>query len=134
MTSPTAGYFVVLGALQFCILFASAIVPFQLDWKNQLAQLPRLLRQLFWVYGAYVVLAIVSLAAICVAAADELAAGGRLATCFCIYGAAFWGIRLSLQPVLNAKPHLTNLALRIGYQSLTVVFATVTAMYLAALL
>ncbi len=134
MTYPSATSFIILGLLQLSVLLASALVPFQLDWRNQLAQLPELLRQLFWVYGAYVVLSIVSLAAICVLAADELAAGGRLATCFCTYGAAFWGIRLLLQPILKAKPHLTNLALRIGYQSLTIVFATVTAMYLAALL
>ncbi len=47
-----------MGALQICILIASALVPFQLKWKESLAVLPKLLRQLFWVYGIYTAFAI----------------------------------------------------------------------------
>ena len=34
------------GAGQLCVLVASALVPAQLRWKQELAPLPRLLRQL----------------------------------------------------------------------------------------
>ena len=43
--------------------------------------MPQLHRQLYWIYGGYVVLAIVANGLICVANADELAAGSRLARC-----------------------------------------------------
>ena len=64
---------------QLGVLIASALVPMQLRWKSELAPLPPLLRQLFWVYGGYVVLSIISLGTICLLNADELAAGSRLA-------------------------------------------------------
>ncbi|WP_010583793.1 hypothetical protein [Schlesneria paludicola] len=51
----------LIGIGQFGVLFASALVPLRLDWKQSLASLPPLMRQLFWVSGGYVVLSIVSL-------------------------------------------------------------------------
>lgn len=44
------------GAGQLCVLVASALVPFRLNWRRDLAGLPRLHRQLYWTYGGYVVL------------------------------------------------------------------------------
>ncbi len=129
MTIMTSEMFTVLGILQLGILFASALVPFQLNWKDDLAVLPKLHRQLFYVYGAYVVLGIVSLGVICIVAADDLAAGSLLAKVFCTYGMLFWGIRLSLQTILEAKPFLTTTLLKIGYHALTVVFLAVTILY-----
>ena len=43
------------------VLSASALVPKVLDWRRQFASLDRLLRQLVWVYGAYIVLMITGL-------------------------------------------------------------------------
>src|SRR5689334_15590676 len=51
----------IAGGVQLSILIASALVPLRLDWKESLGSLPRLHRQLYWVYGGYVVLAIMSL-------------------------------------------------------------------------
>lgn len=112
------------GAGQLCVLVASALVPLQLDWRNQLAGLPPLLRQLFWIYGGYIVLSIVSLGVICLSCAEELAEGSPLARSFCAYGLLFWGVRLGLQPFLAAGPHLTTWWLRAGYHLLTVLFAS----------
>jgi hypothetical protein len=116
----------VVGWGQLSVLAASALVPLRLDWKQSLAALPPLLRQLVWVYGGYVVLSIVSLGVICITSATELAAGTPLARAFCLYAAAFWGIRLSLQPFLQAKPFLTTWWLRGGYHLLSVLFAGFT--------
>ena len=129
MTIMTSEMFIVLGILQLGILFASALVPFQLNWKDDLAVLPKLHRQLFYVYGAYVVLGIVSLGVICIVAAEDLAEGSLLSKAFCTYGLLLWGIRLSLQTILDAKPFLTTTLLKIGYHVLTVVFLVVTVMY-----
>src|SRR4051812_26327380 len=95
------------GAGQLCILVASSLVPLRLNWKRDLAPLPTLHRQLFWTYGGYVVLGIVTLGLISLTCADELAAGSRLARAVCAYGAAFWGVRLCLQAVFDSKPFRT---------------------------
>src|SRR5882724_2377469 len=97
----------IAGALQISVLVASALVPIRLQWKSQLAGLPLLVRQLYWVYGGYVVLAIFSLGTICLVNAAELANGSLLARSICAYMAIFWGIRLSLQLVLDVNSFLT---------------------------
>ena len=129
---PMLIFFAGLG--QWCVLFASALVPVHLQWSTALAGLPGLYRQLFWVYGGYVVLAIVALGALCVFNATELAGGSLLARCVCAYLAAFWGIRLSLQVVLEVKPFLTAWWLTAGYHLLTLLFGFFTAIFLWAAL
>lgn len=121
-----------MGIAQLCVLIASSLVPLRLDWKNSLSPLPPLVRQLVWIYGGYVVLSITSLGLITTLNAEELASGSRLARSFCGYGAAFWGIRLSLQPFLDARPFLTKWWLAVGYHLLTVLFASFTAIFLWA--
>jgi hypothetical protein len=92
-----------------------------------LAPLPKLVRQLFWIYGFYVVLSIVAFGIICIINAREIAAGSSLARAFCLYVACFWGIRLGLQFVLDTKPFLTRWYLHCGYHLLTILFITFTA-------
>lgn len=123
-------FFVGIG--QLLVLIASALVPMQLNWKQTLAEVPKLVRQLFWVYGFYVVLAIVSMGLICIFNAEQLAGGSGLARSFCGYVAAFWGIRLSLQAFLDAKPHLTKTYLIVGYHLLSILFTLFTAVMLWA--
>src|SRR4051794_26857494 len=119
----------VAGAGQLSILVASSLVPFKLNFKRDLAALPALHRQLYWTYGGYVVMGIITLGVVSLTCADELASGSRLARAVCIYGALFWGIRLSLQAVLVVKPHLTSWWLTLGYHTLTVAFLFITGVY-----
>ncbi len=117
------------GIGQLCILAASALVPLRLQWNSVLAPLPPLVRQLFWVYGGYVVLSIISLGILCIVNAEELAAGSLLARSCCAYAMLFWGIRLSLQPFLHAKPFLTTWWLKAGYHLLTILFTGLTVIF-----
>lgn len=117
------------GAGHFGVLVASALVPFRLDWRKELACLSRLHRQMYWVYGGYVVLSIVAFGLISLLNACELAAGSGLARGFCGYVAVFWGIRVCLQAVFDVKEHLTAWWLRLGYHGLTVLFVAFTAVY-----
>lgn len=119
----------VAGLGQLSVLVASALVPIRLDWKSKLAPLPKLVRQLYWIYGGYVVMAIFALGTISILNAEELAGGTRLARSFCAFGALFWGVRLSLQPFLAAHPHLTTWWLRAGYHLLTIWFASFVLVY-----
>jgi hypothetical protein len=119
----------VAGCLQLSVLIASSLVPLRLQWRKVFAALPRLHRQMYWVYGGYVVLAIVANGLVCVCNSAELASGSGLARGVCGYIAAFWGIRLSLQAVLDVKQHLTNWWLKAGYHTLTMLFASFTALF-----
>lgn len=117
------------GAGQLGVLVASALVPMRLNWKTELASLSRLHRQMYWVYGGYIVLAIIAFGLISLFNARELAAGGGLARGLCGYIAVFWGVRLLLQGVFDARPHLTAWWLRIGYHTLSLLFLFLTLVY-----
>jgi hypothetical protein len=117
------------GLAHLGILIASALVPFQLSWKRELAVLSTLHRQMYWVYGGYVVLAIVMFAGISMLNAEEIAGGSGLARGFCLYVAVFWGVRVCLQLVFDVKEHLTAWWLKAGYHLLTVLFMCFTALY-----
>lgn len=117
------------GIGQLGVLVASALVPFRLNWRTELKCLPRLHRQMYWIYGGYVVLAIVAFGLLSLSNANELAAGSGLARGLCGYIAVFWGVRLALQAVLAVKEHLTTWWLRAGFRLLTVLFITFTLVY-----
>jgi len=117
------------GLAQLWILIASAIVPSRLRWRQVLATLPRLHRQMYWVYGGYVVLCIIAFAVISLACADELAGRSPLARGVCLFIAVFWGIRVLLQAVFDVREHLTSPWLRVGYHTLTVLFVFLTFVY-----
>ncbi len=119
----------ISGLLQFSVLIASALVPLRLQWATQLAGLPKLVRQLYWVYGGYVVLTIVGLASLCVFNSGELAHGGSLARSVCGFMMLFWGIRLGLQLVLDARPYLTAWWLVAGEVILTALFLSFTLVF-----
>jgi len=130
MTTETLAQLIFFAGLaQFGILTASALVPIRLNWRQELQALPRLQRQMYWVYGGYVVLSIIAFGLISTFNAAELAAGSGLARAFCGYVAVFWGIRLSLQWVFDVEEHLTAWWLRWGERTLTVLFTLFTIVY-----
>ena len=121
------------GVVHFAILIASALTPGVLEWRRHLATLPPLLRQLFWVYGSFIVLMIVAFGIISFAHASALASGDPLARSICAVIAIFWGARLAVQWfVFDAAPFLTNTLLKAGYHTLTVAFVALTTIYARA--
>jgi hypothetical protein len=123
------------GAIHFGILFASALVPKVLDWKTALAPLPPFLRTLFWVYGLFIVLTIISFGALTLLNADAMARGEPVARSVAGVIAVFWGARLAVQLfVFDARPFLTTAWLRCGYHVLTLAFVFLTTTYAYAAL
>ncbi len=120
------------GAVQLCIPGAAALVPRVLAWREVFRPLPRLVRQLCWVYGGYTLMSIVALGLITLVNARQLAEGSLLARSFCLYGLIFWGVRLGLGCVLDARPHLTTRWLRLGYDALLVAFVLLVLVFAAA--
>ena len=117
------------GCLQVCVLLGSVTVPVQLNWKETFKVLPKLVRQLYWTYGFYTAFSICSLGVISILASEQIADGSVLSNAFAVYVMLFWGIRLCLQCVLDAKEHLTKWWLTLGYHGLTVTFIIVTGTF-----
>jgi hypothetical protein len=132
MRDPLSILIFVSGFGQLSVLVASALVPLRLNWKEELRELPALHRQLFWIYGGYVVLAIVAFALLSLFQSGELASGSGLARGVCAYIAAFWGVRLILQRFLKAGPYTPSWWLKAGYQLLTLLFITFTCIFTMA--
>ena len=120
----------ICGVLHLGILIASALVPNTLDWRNELAKLRPLSRQLVWVHGVFIVLVIVAFGVISLLLPRDLADGTPLARAVCGFVAIFWLARLGVQFfVFDAKPMLTRPLLKLGYHGLTVVFAVLVVAY-----
>ncbi len=62
------------GIGQLSVLVASALVPIRLNWRHEFASLSPLHRQMYWVYGGYVVLSIVAFGLISLLHHEEIAA------------------------------------------------------------
>jgi hypothetical protein len=123
------------GLLHFVILIASALTPRLLDWRGNLAALHPFLRRLFWVYGAFIVLVIISFGTLTLLRADELASTAPLARTVCAMIAIFWLARLAVQFfVFDARPFLTSAFRRVGYHGLTFLFSALVFIYGAAAL
>ena len=118
------------GLLHFVILIASGLTPRVLDWRANLAALHPFLRRLFWVYGCFIVLVIISFGALTLVNADELLSGTSLSRSICAIIATFWLARLAVQFfVFDARPFLTTTFLRLGYHGLTLLFTALVFIY-----
>lgn len=118
------------GIAHFGILIASANAPKALNWKESLRTLSPLIRQMFWVYGWFIVLMIISFGTLTLVHLDVFLSGEPLARWVCGVIALFWFVRLMVQFfVFDAKPYLTNWFYRVGYHGLTIVFCFLTVVY-----
>jgi hypothetical protein len=119
----------IAGIGQLSVLVASALVPVHLNWREEFKGLSRLHRQMYWIYGGYVALSIVALGLLSIFNSETLASGNGLARGVSAYIAIFWGIRLSLQAVLDVKPFLVTWWLKAGYATLTLLFLYFTSVF-----
>ncbi len=118
------------GVIHFLILFASVMAPKVMKWNVHLEKLPRMLRQMFWVYGVFIVLVIVSFGTLTLMNVPELAAGQGLGRGLCAVIAVFWAARLAVQLfIFDVGPFLTNWFYRLGYHLLTLAFVILVSIY-----
>jgi len=121
--------------IQFTVLIASALVPRVLDWRRNLAALHPFLRSLFWVYGAFIVMVIVSFGILTLFDAHPMAAGEPVARGLAAFIAVFWFARLAVQLfVFDCRAFLTNGLLKAGYHALTLAFLYLGVVYACAAL
>ncbi len=121
---------VIGGILHFALLSAGALVPFKLDFRGELQKVNSMLRELVWVYYAFIAFSIVGFGVLSVTLSTTLANGSILARAVCGFISLFWITRLAIQLfVFHAKDHLTNWFLRAGYHALTLVFSYHAVVY-----
>ena len=131
-TNFLADLIFVAGFAQLGVLLAAMQVPSRLKWHTELQPLPRVHRQMHWVYAGFITLSIVAFSVLSIFNARELAAGGPLARVVCGYMAVWWTVRLALQAVFDIKPYLTAWWMTLGYRALTLVFAGLATVYAMA--
>lgn len=115
------------------LICAGIAMPRVVNLRTQIATLPPLIRQLFWVYYTFIGLCLVSFGAISFAFARQLAGGTDLARAICVFLTAFWTLRLvAATLVFDVRPYLRSAALRAGYHATNIVFILLPLVYLLA--
>jgi hypothetical protein len=84
------------GAGHFVILIASAQVPKQLGWRDDLAKLTPFNRKLMWTYGGFTVLTILAFGVLTLVLHDELVRGDRAALALAAFIGVYWTARIAV--------------------------------------
>jgi len=123
----------VAGVMHLGLMSAGLMMPKVVNIRAHLAALPAFIRQLFWVYYAFIGLCLVSFSVITIVFAETLASGSTLARALCVFFAVFWTLRLLVAVfVFDMSPYLTSTSRRMGYHALNAVFAYLPLVYLLA--
>lgn len=85
------------GVAQLGMVLVGLRVPAVFGWREDLAKLRPSNRRLFWVYGAFIVLANLGFGALSIVYAAEIAAGKGFAGGFALFSALYWAARLAVQ-------------------------------------
>lgn len=111
------------GVIHFLVLIASALVPKVFDVRSALKNVPGMVRSLFWVYGAFIVLTITGMGAVTLLHADAMARGEPVARAVAAFIAVFWAGRIAVKFfVFDLKPYLTSTWLKLGDHALALAF------------
>lgn len=84
------------GALQLVIAFANFFAPAKLHYKENLAKVSLIVRQIFLVHSAFIVLVLTGFGVMCLLFPQDLCAGG-LGKFLVSFLALFWCLRVGLQ-------------------------------------
>lgn len=119
----------IIGGLLTALAFVHIIFPRYFNWKQELAALSLVNRQMMEVHTFFIALTVLGMGLLCLTSADDLT-GTLLGQRICLGLAVFWGIRLVFQffvysPELwRGKPFETVVHVVFGFfwLYLTVVF------------
>ncbi len=129
-------YAVIAGGIaQFVLCVASPFIPIVLKWPEQLGALPKLLRQVFWTYAAYILGTHLVFAGVSVFAGRWLLDGSVMAAVMTGFIALWWGVRLLIQIVGFDTAEVPDKGwYLVAKWALGLLFLALTAVYLIAML
>jgi hypothetical protein len=94
---PWHGLLVGAGAAQLILVVASLAIPQLLNWKNDLAKLRPLTRQVFWTYAGYIWATNLSFGLISTMTPQLLLDRSTLAGFVCCFITVYWAARVVIQ-------------------------------------
>ena len=95
----------IAGALLLLLAAAHYFLPKELGWKEDLAKVTLLTRQIFYVHVGFIVLVLVLMGTLSLAFAEELATPSRLAKAVLAGLTLFWGLRFLTQHFIYDPGH-----------------------------
>lgn len=86
-----------MGVAHFGVVFASLFVPRELGWRDDLARVKPINRQIFTTYAGYILTINALFGLLATFGAPWLIERTPLAACVCGFITAYWGVRVVLQ-------------------------------------
>ena len=121
------------GLAHLGLVLVGTQVPRVMRWDEELPRLGRANRQLFWVYGAFIVGANLGFGALSLLYARDIADGRGLAGGFALFLALYWTARLCVQLLVFRGSAWPRQARRpVVAVAFTLLFLAMTAVYGAA--
>lgn len=112
------------------LLAAGILMPGVVGLRQHLLVLPTFIRQLFWVYYAFIGFSLIGFGLGTFLLAEHLASGTPLARAVCGFLALFWSLRFVAGTfVLDLRPYLTNNWRRAGLGAADLVFLCLPVVY-----
>jgi UDP-N-acetylmuramyl pentapeptide phosphotransferase/UDP-N-acetylglucosamine-1-phosphate transferase len=98
MTETTARNLIwIAGCIHVGIVLANVPLPGMLEVRKHLVNVPRFIKQVFYVHWFYIVLIVSFFAALCFGFAHDLAGASPLGRFLSAFMAGFWLLRIALQ-------------------------------------
>jgi hypothetical protein len=128
-----ADWILMAGWGQAAVVIAGLGVPGALNWKDELATLSPLLRQIFWTYAGYILCTNLAFSLASILAAESLSDGSTLAAMVCGFIMTYWFARILIQFFyFDRQSAPKGLKYTLGEVILVVLFVFLTIVYGAA--
>jgi len=123
------------GIAHIVLSIASTFIPKALKWKEELAPLQKLLRQMFWTYAGYILVINFCFGLVSIWGAKELINGSFLAKSLTFFIAVYWLARVLIQFFYFDKTHAPKgIIFTLGEIGLVGLFVLFTVIYTLAFL
>jgi len=124
---PLSDWIQVAGAVQLAIGLANLPLALRLEYRKNLAGATAIVRQIFYVHAAYILLVVLGFAALCLLFPAELASGRPLGRFLSAFLAVFWLLRVPIQlfyyPTdIRRQNRLADVVFTVAFALLAVIF------------
>src|SRR5262245_52080718 len=121
---------IAAGVGQMLLAAGSLAIPRVLHWRDELARVRPLTRQVFWTYAGYIWTTNVCFGLVSVLMANELLAGTRLAATVCGFITLYWLARIVIQfAYFDHRDAPQGLIFKLAEAVLVGLFVFLTAVY-----
>ena len=122
-----AAWIQVAAAVQLAIGLANLPLAIRLQYRKNLAGVSEMVRQIFYVHAAYIVLVVLGFAALSLLFPTDLASGRPLGRFLSTFLAIFWLLRVPIQlfyypAEIRRQNRLADVVFTVAFAFLTVVF------------